>query len=211
MEYDFKKREKPGGSTIREAIWLAGRDIVIGEKLDTKESLVWLGEKVDTEKPYVVTERLQTSIYIQYSDAQTFDSYLEAFENVADRIKEKINEIKKHRAACGIEDHYLTQDICIQGSAQCDYLNQYVLIKAECLAPEFRVEQYQIMKAESGNGCSPHAIGQSVFGMNLFEERDVRYDRSDIAGIINPEKMPEWAKSRIQDKKMPDNEPEREV
>lgn len=25
--------------------------------------------------------------------------------------------------------------------------------------------------------------------MNLFEKRDVRYDCSDIAGIINPEKM----------------------
>lgn len=109
---------------------------------------MWLGEKVDTEKPFVVAERLQTSIYIQYSDAQTFDSYLEVFENVADRIKEKINEIKKYRVACGIEDHYLTKDICIEGSAQCDYQDQYVLINAECLAPGFRVKQYQIMKGE---------------------------------------------------------------
>lgn len=211
MENDFKKREKPGGYTIREAIWFAGRDIVIGEKLDAKGPFSVLGEKIDTEKPFVVAERLQTSIYVQYSDAQTFNSYLEAFENIADRIKEKVNEIKKYRAACGIQDHYLTEDICIEGSMKCNYQNQYVLIKAECLAPEFRVEQYQIMKAESGNGCSPDAIGQSVFGMNLFEERDVRYDRSDIAGIIDPEKMPAWAKSKMQDEKMPDNEPEREV
>lgn len=210
MDYDFKKHEKPGGYTIREAIWLDGRDIVIGEKLDAKEPFAVLGE-VDTEKPFMVAERLQTSIYVQYSDAQTFDTYLEAFENVADRIKEKINEIRKFREAYGIKDRCLTEDICIKDSTKCDYQNQYVLIKAECLAPEYRVEQYQIIKAESGSGCSPNARGQSIFGTNLFEERGVRYDRSDIAGIIDLEKMPEWAKSRMQDEITLNNEPEKEV
>ncbi|MPN43004.1 hypothetical protein SDC9_190563 [bioreactor metagenome] len=60
-----------------------------------------------------------------------------------------------------------------------------------------RTADYQYFFAEYGNGCRAEALGLGVFGQNLYTGKRGRWERPDILGIADPEKLPEWAKDRL--------------
>lgn len=198
MDYDFKKEEKPDGFTILEAVWIGGKHI-------------FLAEKTDAEMPYLTAERNANPFKISYDNGFVFDNFLDAYVDFADRIKKEIEIVRLIRKENRIEDWGLGKEVCIPDSTKMDFKNQYILVKAEHLSPEYRASQHQIFKAENGFGCSPDARGNAVFGKTLFDNSEVRYERYDIAGIIDPEKMPAWAQKKLCAPEVKKNEQEMEV
>ena len=64
--------------------------------------------------------------------------------------------------------------------------------------------------AQSGNGCNPRALGTKVFGIFLNDgERSFLY-RTDFAGILKDEYIPDWAKQAIRDAQEEEQETEQE-
>lgn len=53
------------------------------------------------------------------------------------------------------------------------------------------------MLATGGNGCRPEACGTAVFTKNLFTSKESRWNRQDVAGIIRPDRLSEWAKEKL--------------
>lgn len=61
-----------------------------------------------------------------------------------------------------------------------------------------RTADYQYFLADGGNGCRAEAIGRAIFGQNLYTGKRSRWERQDILGIADPQKLPDWAKERLE-------------
>lgn len=53
--------------------------------------------------------------------------------------------------------------------------------------------------AISGFGCTPGSRGRAVFFQELYSGERCRWDASDILGVANPEKIPDWAKEKLRE------------
>ena len=72
-----------------------------------------------------------------------------------------------------------------------------IIIKPEVLAPEYRRSEHQIKRATGGFGCSPNSRGNAVFCKDLYSGKESRFERHDVLGVADVEKLPEWAKAKL--------------
>lgn len=56
-----------------------------------------------------------------------------------------------------------------------------------------------IRYALGGFGCSPGSRGRAVYFEDLFSGKRCRWDRTDILGIADREKLPDWAKEKAEE------------
>lgn len=96
---------------------------------------------------------------------------------------------------------------CFKSSNQSDYKGQLLILKPSALAPWAKEPENQLWIAKNGFGTSPDARGRAVYAKSLFDGEDARWERNDFYGIANPEKLPDWARNRI-DELQNDNEME---
>lgn len=132
----------------------------------------------------------------QYHDCIGTNNYAEAIQEFGQRIKAEAElalEIQKER---GIFDT-LTIDDCIPGSRNGDYEGELVVIRADILQRDKQTADYQLCRATGGFGCKASAGGRAVFCQTVYDNREMRYDRTDVLGVIKPERIPDWAKERI--------------
>ncbi len=105
-------------------------------------------------------------------------------------VQELLNSLPRYEAF----DH----TYAVANSKQSQYEGKLLLLNAENLSPEHRDERSQYWVATGGNGCNPEASGRSVFCTNLFDGEKSRWYRSDFHGIADSEKLPDWAKEKLQ-------------
>jgi len=72
-----------------------------------------------------------------------------------------------------------------------------IVIKPEVLSPEYRRSEHQLKTCQGGFGASPTASGTAVFCTDLYSGKESRFERYDVAGVIDPAKMPDWAVKKI--------------
>ena len=61
--------------------------------------------------------------------------------------------------------------------------------------------------AMGGFGCSPGARGRAVYFEELYSGERCRWDASDVLGVANPEKIPDWAKEKLREYEKKRTEP----
>ncbi len=149
--------------------------------------------------PYMVCDATRNNAFgiEEYTNALAGDDPVEMLRLFTDRISERMASIEKERTERGIPFETLSAKDCIPKSADMDYTDKVVVINANRLAPEYASIDYQIVLCTHGNGARPHAIGRSVFCETLYDGAKSRWDRTAIAGIILPERMPEWAHEKL--------------
>ena len=91
----------------------------------------------------------------------------------------------------------LSYDDCIPGSEHQHYAGKLIVVRSEILQKDKQTADYQLCRAESGFGCSESARGRAVYVRTVYDNREMRYDREDILGVIKPERIPDWAKVRL--------------
>ena len=184
---------------IESAFYINGREIVFGtdEKAELKYMVGFC-----TVNPVFGFE--------QYHNCIGTNSYAEAMQEYAERIHLEAALSMEQQEKRGIHVTF-TEDECIPGSRHENYEGQLIVIRADILQRDRRTADYQLCRATGGNGCNPNSHGQSVYAVNIYDGRDMRYDRSDVLGIIKPEHIPDWAKERLQqmEQKKHRHEPER--
>ncbi len=178
MEYDFKD-EIVQGYKVREAVHICGKDYV-------------LAENIQAVQPFVTWQRTANDLIASYDCGHYFSNYLEAMIDLTERIRQEAQYVLDYRAEHNIDTKPITPDACIPGSREMDYSGQFVLIKPSALAPEYRIPDNQVYRAEGGFGCSPTSRGTKVYCRNIFDnDEQERWRREDIAGIVDPTKLPE--------------------
>ena len=86
-----------------------------------------------------------------------------------------------------------------------NYTDRLLVLNPSCLKEEFRFEEFQYFLAQSGFGCDPSSLGTKVFGQFLIDGEKAYFRRDEFLGIADPEKLPAWAKDKLQEKTTPKN------
>ena len=72
-----------------------------------------------------------------------------------------------------------------------------VIIRPASLAPEYRTADCQRGYALGGFGCTPGARGRAVYFKELYSGEECRWDITDVLGVADREKLPDWAKEKL--------------
>ena len=79
-----------------------------------------------------------------------------------------------------------------------EYAGKLLILKPTSLKEEFRQPYFQYFYATSGFGCYPDKLGAKVFGKILADGEECFFYRSDFIGVADTEKLPQWAKKRLE-------------
>jgi hypothetical protein len=158
-----------------------------------------LGENPKTDVPYLVClAKRDNPLNIEeyYNAAVTYD-YLEAMRRFTDELDTLLIGLEQERAAFPTIQPTLTAADCVPNGLNEDLKGKLVVIKPEVLSPEYRTADHQLKIVQGGFGASPNARGNAVFCKDLYSDKETRFERYDIAGVIDPAKLPEWAKQKL--------------
>lgn len=181
---------------VKTAIHIGGKEVILAEDLTSSE-------------PYMICDcRWDTPFGVEiYNHATAGNDYLEAMTEFLERVSAEVQRIQTERAERGITGEPLTAADCIPGSNRANYEGQLVVIRPESMVASARTADSQLLLATGGNGCSPGARGSAVFCTNLFTGKSTRWERTDVAGIIAPEKIPAWAYPKLEGMSIPVESP----
>lgn len=158
-----------------------------------------LAEDKNSTQPYMTCEcKWDNALGLEeYYNGVVSNDYLEIMTEFLGRATEKAKEITEERNKRGVSVAPLTTASCIKDGLKNNLEGQIIVIKAECLSPEYRTADRQLVLATGGNGCNPNGRGNAVFCTNLFTGKHSRFEKYDVAGIIHPYCIPEWTKQKI--------------
>lgn len=171
---------------VKTALHIGGKQLLIAE--DEQAVLPFMVADCTWDNPLGVDV---------YSNVGISADYLEVLTEFINRVSEQVKQIEAERAERGISSVPLTVDDCVKGSQRWNYENQLVVIKPEKLTPSVRTADRQLLLATGGAGCNPESSGTTVFCTNLFTGQSVAWKRNNVAGVIDPAKMPEWAAEKL--------------
>jgi hypothetical protein len=105
--------------------------------------------------------------------------------------------LEKERAAFPTFQPTLTAADCVPGGLDENLTGKVVVIKPTVLSPEYRTADHQLKIVQGGFGAEPNARGNAVFCKDLYSDKETRFERYDIAGVVDPAKLPQWAKDKL--------------
>lgn len=184
------------GYTERLSLSLAARVVVLAG--NPKAADPYLICNIRNDNPFGLEER--------YNGVVTAD-YLEAVQIFADRINELAQELAAEREQRGLPITPLTIADCIPGGLNEHLEGKVIIIDPKALAPEYRSADHQLKICTGGFGAAPNARGSAVFCKDLYTGKQTRFERCDVLGVANIERIPEWAKNNLNIMLPPDKKP----
>lgn len=126
-------------------------------------------------------------------DKQRMDFCVEAHPGLTDIL---VSSVRKEWDALGLYDY----SHCVsEKDGQLDYTGKLLVVKGENLTDDYRKPDCQLFYAVSGFGCRPNARGSKVYGRFLSDNEETYMLRSEIAGILKDELVPDWARLRVEE------------
>jgi hypothetical protein len=199
--HNRKKQEIPAGLEGSEQ----SSDKRIIEGYEEKISIQLAGkyvifaEKPNDEFPYLVcTAQSNNPLGLEEYNGIKSDSFIEAMREFSDRVDGLVSQIETERRESGLPFQTLTAtEHCLPESHKADYEGKLVIIKPEILSPEYRSAEHQLALATGGFGCNPDSSGRAVYVKELHSGKECRYNRNQIAGLADPQKIPNWAIDKL--------------
>ena len=143
-----------------------------------------------------------------YPEAVASKDYLEIANTFIERLQMQLEKAKEFRAARIIPQVVLGAEDCLPQSEE-SFQGKLIVVRSSSLAPEYRTADCQLGFAISGFGCTPGSRGCAVFFQELYSVERCRWDASDILGVANPEKIPDWAKEKLREYERKRTEPKK--
>jgi hypothetical protein len=170
------------GYTERLAVQIAGITLV-------------LAENAKFESPFLVCNFVgdKPGAYNQ----SAFPGYVSAMSEFVERQITLIETLKAERGNRGLPIQTLTAADCIPGGLNENLIGKLIVIKPENFIPERQTADYQLKIALNGFGCSPTARGTAIICQDLYSGKDQRFERDDVAGVLDPANLPYWAAKKL--------------
>lgn len=180
------EKRKAGSYEIIQAFHIGDREIVIGEDINAKP-----------EERYMCAYCQQNEIAALYNSVMVSDDYCEIVKLFADRLSEQAEKTRTELSAPklqGIDVTPLTSKDCTPVSYDDDLHGKIVVIRPGVLRREYQLATRQLKLCIGGFGASPHSRGSACFCVDLYSGKSSRYERRDVLGTLEPERLPQWAK-----------------
>lgn len=185
------KKRMAGNYTIIQALYIGDREIVIGENPENQD-----GQK------YMCAYCTANELFASYDDVLVSDDYPEIVKIYGERVAEQAEKTRVELITPkiqGIPNAALTAKDCTAVSHDDDLNGKVVVIKPEVLRREYRMATRQIKLCVGGFGASPHSRGSACYCVDLYSGKESRFERRDILGTLEPEKLPKWAELGLVD------------
>ena len=96
-------------------------------------------------------------------------------------------------------DRVLGTEHCRERGEKESLEGKLVILRPTSLAAEYRTADCQLGYAVGGFGCSAGARGRAVYFQELFSGERCRWDASDVLGIADLTKLPDWAQEKVKE------------
>ena len=168
-------------------------------KVQLAGHLVIFAENEKADEPYMVCYcKWDNPLnFNEYYNICTSDDYIEAMALYAEGIKSFVGILEMERDGYKTPKQTLTNTDCIPNGLDEDLKGRMIVIKPESLADEYKRSEHQIKICTGGFGASPNSRGNAVYCKDLYSDKNSRFERYDVLGIIDPYKLPEWAARKI--------------
>lgn len=163
-----------------------------------KEILYAVDEK-KTDCPYMVCNcTWDNPLGIDhYYNAVGSADYLEMMTEFTGRVQAQLETVKSEWDKITVPLQPFTLENCIPKDNSQSLENKVVILRPDCLRPEYRTADKQLLLATGGFGVHANSRGRAVYTVNIYSGKESRWNREDIMGILKPEYMPDWAKERL--------------
>ncbi len=175
-----------GPYEIIRSLHIGDREIVLGENHDA----------IDDER-YMCAFCQSNGIMASYTGLMVSGDYAELVRLFGERISQQAEKARIELNGPkfqGIPNAPMTAESCEPLKYEDSLKGKVVVIKPEMLRREYRRATCQLQLCTGGFGASPNSRGSACYCTELYSGRHSRYERMDILGTVEPEKLPEWAK-----------------
>ena len=183
------KNEKrmAGNYEITHAVRIGGAEVVLGEN------------KANDSEPYLCAVYETNGILEQYKDCMVGDHYAELVRVFGHQIQERAERVLEEQEKTTVPLEPFREDDCYSMERTKGIEGKIVAVKMEALAPEYRTAPHQLVYVTGGNGALANAHGNACFCINLYTGKRTRWERYDIQGEVRPERIPDWARQRLEE------------
>ena len=166
-----------------------------------KEIAICENQKAAKDERYLCCYIESVIVFERYTEALVSDDFAEIAqvfgERIASAAEEIIKETEKANEQVGANAEFTASD-CTPVTWEDSIENKVIAIKGNTLRPEFRHASHQLMLCTGGFGSQANARGRTCYCISLYDGRQTSYYRSNVLGVIEPEKLPEWAQKGLE-------------
>ncbi len=172
-------------------------EIIHAFEIGKKEVIIGRDNNASPDERFVVANYENNGIFERYVDALVSKDFAEIAKIFAMRIKNEAERVIEEISKIEVDTTPIYADGCTVIKAENSIKNKVVVIRADVFKPEYQIATMQLQLCSGGFGCEPNSRGSACFCTNLYSGKESRFERSDVLGIIEKEKLPEWAKQRL--------------
>ena len=178
-----------GDYEIIQSMMIGDKEIVLGENPKDTSGL-----------PYMCAFCEDNGIVARFYDAVGGDDFCEIAQEYGQRIAKQAEGTRQAllNERAGLDGNsIITAAQCEGISSKDDLHGKVIVIKPEVLRREYRAAAHQLKLCTGGFGASPNSRGSACFCTDLLTGKESRFERRDVLGTMEPDKLPQWAKDGI--------------
>lgn len=180
------EKRMAGNYEIIHSIHIGDKEVVFGIDMKAKQ-------------PYLCSFYTSNEIMASYTESMIGDDYIEMMELFLERVKGQCELVKVEQAKITVPRKVITNDMCFPNNYEESIEGKVVAVKANRIRPEYSFSEHQLIYVTGGNGAKENSRGSACFYINLYFGETGRWERSDLAGEVKPECLPDWAKEKLQE------------
>ena len=175
-------------------------EIIQSMMIGDKEILLGENPKDTSGLPYMCAFCEDNGIVARFYDAVGGDDFCEIAQEYGQRIAKQAEETRQAllNERAGLDGNsIITAAQCEGISSKDDLHGKVIVIKPEVLRREYRAAAHQLKLCTGGFGASPNSRGSACFCTDLLTGKESRFERRDVLGTIEQDKLPQWAKDGL--------------
>ena len=172
-------------------------EVIHAFEIGKKEIIIGEDKNAAPNERFVVANYENNGIFERYVEALVSGDFAEIAKIFAERIKNESELVIEEISKIDVDTTPVYADGCTVVKADDSIKNKVVVIRADVFKPEYQISTMQLQFCTGGFGCEPNSRGSACFCTNLYSGKESRYERRDILGVIEKEKLPECAKQRL--------------
>lgn len=172
-------------------------DYVVIHSFFVGEREVIVGEDKNAEYRYFCGYYERNDLFERVVDCGMSNDYLEIMSLFCERATEQVKLFKENSIE-GAE--ILSPDMYRRITDNDNIEHKIVVYDSDKLRREYQSADHQLFYVTHGNGAKPNSIGTKVYGY-FFDDKEKKpcyIRRYDIKGIMDKEKLPEWATKKLE-------------
>lgn len=161
-----------------------------------------LAEGRNEQYRYITGEYMNNGIIHSIENVVASDNYIDIVEEYLKKCSKQLEWVRDNVPK---DMGVITKNDCTPIDYKTDINNKIIALKADTLRREFQSSDSQICLVTGGNGAYANANGRKIFVTCLYSKEKFYTYREDIEGIIEKDKLPEWASDKLKEIKAKEN------